>query len=78
MKRGKNTSASGDRLDPLDEELDFSKLARVKLGKGWEEVPKQLRGPKHLDEARDLVKRKGASNPAKRHNELQRTHRARE
>lgn len=60
-KAKKNTSASKDPLDPLAEELDFNKLERARLGKGWEEVPKRLRGPKHLREARAWLKRKNAS-----------------
>lgn len=65
-KAKKNTSVSEDRLDPLATELDFNKLERVKLGKGWEQVPKRLRGPKHLREARAWLKRKGASTKTSR------------
>jgi hypothetical protein len=47
-------------FDPLAEELDFTKLKRLKLGPGWAQVPKRLRGPKHLREARAWLKRKNA------------------
>jgi len=60
-KPEKHSRAAEEGSDPLADELDFDKLERVKLGKGWEQVPKHLRSPKHLPEARAWLKRKNAS-----------------
>jgi hypothetical protein len=45
--------------DPLAEELDFNELETVSVGPGWKKVPKHLRGPKHLREAREWLAREG-------------------
>ena len=47
--------------DPLEEELDFKDLKIVGWGPGWAQVPKHLRSPKHLREARAWLKRKNAA-----------------
>jgi uncharacterized DUF497 family protein len=48
--------------DPLAEELDFKNdLEIVGWGPGWSQVPKRLRSPKHLKEARAWLKRKNAT-----------------
>lgn len=65
-KPKKNSNVLDDRSDPLAEELDFTKLERLKLGPGWAQVPKRLRGPKHLREARAWLKRKHASTKSSR------------
>lgn len=57
----KNSNNSDDRHDPLAKELDFTKLERVGLGPGWSQVPKHLRSPKHLREARAWLNRKSRS-----------------
>jgi len=65
-KPKKNSRSFDDRSDPLAEELDFTKLERIKLGPGWAQVPKRLRGPKHLREARAWLKRKNADDEFER------------
>jgi len=60
-KPERNSRGSSERFDPLAYELDVNKLKRVKLGKGWEQIPEHLRSPKHLQEARAWLKRKNAS-----------------
>jgi hypothetical protein len=58
MRNPKRNSAESEEMsDPLDKELDFSKLTPVKLGPGWSKVPKRLRSLKHLREARAWLKR---------------------
>ena len=52
--------------DPLAEELDLNDLKIVGLGAGWAQVPKRLRGPKHLLEARAWLKRKNAATKSRR------------
>ena len=61
MKNQRKSSEKLDDDDPLAEELDFSKLKRVGLGPGWAQVPKHLRSPKHLREARAWLARRNAS-----------------
>lgn len=65
-KPKKNSRVADDRSDPLADELDFTKLERIKLGPGWAELPKRLRGPKHLREARAWLKRKNSSTKSSR------------
>jgi hypothetical protein len=60
-KPKKNSRMIDDHSDPLAGELDFTKLERIKLGPGWAQLPRHLRGPKHLREARAWLKRKNAS-----------------
>jgi hypothetical protein len=55
----KNSERVADDDDPLAEELDFTKLKRVGLGPGWALVPKHLRSPKHMDEARAWLRKRG-------------------
>ncbi len=43
--------------DPLEEELDFKDLVTVAVGPGWALVPKHLRSPKHLREARAWLRK---------------------
>ena len=64
MKNQKKSSEDLDDDDPLAEELDFSKLKRVGLGPGWALVPKHLRSPKHLREARAWLRKNAATKPA--------------
>jgi hypothetical protein len=66
MNKPKKNSREVSSSDPLAEELDFTKLERVKLGPGWAEVPKRLRGTKHLREARAWLKRRNASTKSSR------------
>jgi len=64
MKSKRNnagTKLKDDQHDPLAEDLDFNQMKIVGWGAGWAEVPKRLRGPKHLREARAWLKRKNAS-----------------
>ena len=42
-KPKKNSRVVKDASDPLADDLDFTKLERIKLGPGWAEVPKRLR-----------------------------------
>jgi len=53
--------------DPLEKELDFNDLVTVSVGPGWALVPKHLRSPKHLREARPWLRKHTAtkSNAAK-------------
>jgi len=46
--------------DPLEEELDFKDLVTVAVGPGWALVPKHLRSPKHLREARAWLRKNTA------------------
>jgi hypothetical protein len=55
-KRPQNSKVDPD--DPLESELDFSKMKLVGLGPGWALVPKRLRSLKHMREARAYLKRK--------------------
>ena len=64
MKNQKKSSEDLDDDDPLAEELDFSKLKRVGLGPGWALVPKRLRSPKHLREARAWLREHAPTKPA--------------
>jgi hypothetical protein len=58
MKNRKKSSEQPEYDDdPLAEELDFSKLKRVGVGPGWALVPKHLRSPKHLREARAWLRK---------------------
>jgi hypothetical protein len=43
--------------DPLEKELDFNDLVTVTIGPGWALVPKHLRSPKHLREARAWLRK---------------------
>lgn len=52
--------------DPLAEELDFNNLVTVSVGPGWAQVPKRLRSPKHLREARAWLARKNAATKSRR------------
>jgi len=62
MKNQKKSSEDFDDADdPLAEELDFGKLKRVGLGPGWSLVPKHLRSPKHLREARAWLRKNTAT-----------------
>jgi hypothetical protein len=61
MRNQKKSSEDSDDEDPLAEELDFSKLKRVGLGPGWALVPKNLRSPKHLREARAWLRKNTAT-----------------
>ena len=60
MRSQKKTSKRlADEDDPLAKEIDFTKLKRVGLGPGWALVPKHLRSPKHMDEARAWLRKRG-------------------
>ena len=59
--------SASDKHDPLAGELDFKNdLEIVGWGPGWAQVPKRLRSPKHLKEARAWLKRKKASPKSRR------------
>ena len=61
-KNARRHAGDSDEHDPLAGELDFKNdLEIVGWGPGWAQVPKRLRSPKHLKEARAWLKRKKAS-----------------
>ncbi len=53
-----------DEHDPLAEELDFKDLKIVGWGPGWALVPKHLRSPKHLREARAWLRKNTTTKPS--------------
>lgn len=61
MKAKKNSKKrlSDYEHDPLEKELNFDELETVAVGPGWALVPKHLRSPRHLDEARAWLRKRG-------------------
>ena len=64
VKKNSKKQLNDFEHDPLEGKLDFDDLVTVSVGPGWAQVPKHLRSPKHLREARAWLARKNATTKA--------------